>query len=167
MRQATLEDLDDVVRILNEAGNRLAEKGYDQWGRGWMPHSRMAAMIERGETFVVHNGAGHLDATITMAPDPGPFWLPEERAERAVYLGKLARADDATPGVGEWTMNVWAPAWARKQGFEVIRLDAWATNPDLHAYYRSRGWKYVRTERVEGNKSGALFELRLPAHGQG
>lgn len=159
VRIAEEDDLDGVVNILNQAGARLADKGLDQWGREWMPASRMAKMIARSETYVVHGSeSGHLEATVTMSPDPGPFWTEEERGQQAIYLGKLARSNDATPGVGTWVMNSWAPAWAAANGYEVIRLDAWATNPALHEYYSSRGWTYVRHESIPGNKSGALFE---------
>ncbi|MGI5122738.1 hypothetical protein ACQEU5_24795 [Marinactinospora thermotolerans] len=161
VRLATADDLDDVVRVLNEAGARLAERGLDQWGHNWMSHYRMAVMIDRHETFLVHDTTGHLDATVTLSEDPGPFWTPEERSERAIYLGKLARTDDAAPGVGEWVLKEWAPRWAAAQGYDVIRLDAWFTNRELHDYYRSRGWTYVRHEQVPGNRSGALFELRI------
>lgn len=159
VRLADEDDLCGVVRILNEAGARLADRGLDQWGRGWMPPSRMSQMISRSETYVVYaEDTGHLEATVTMSPDPGPFWTASERGQKAVYLGKLARSDSAQSGVGTWVMNCWAPEWAADNGYEVLRLDAWSTNPGLHEYYASRGWTYVRHESVAGNKSGALFE---------
>lgn len=162
VRLATRDDLDDVVRILNEAGARLADRGLDQWGHDWMPHDRMARMIARSETYVVHSSdTGALEATVTLSPDPGPFWSEAEREQQAVYLGKLARSDGATPGVGTWVMNCWVPRWAKENGYEVIRLDAWFTNHELHEYYASRGWTYVRHEDVPGNKSGALFEKKV------
>ena len=46
------------------------------------------------------------------------------RAERVVYMGKLARRDNAPSGVGVWMMNVWVPGWAWEHGYDVVRLDA-------------------------------------------
>ena len=166
MRLAETDDLPAVVDTLNEAGGRLALRGLDQWGHNWMPSERMAVMIDRKEVYVAIS-AGQIIATVALAEDPGPFWTPEERAERVIYMGKLARRNDAPPGVGKWIMNVWVPGWAWEAGYSIVRLDAWRTNPALHDFYRLRGWRYVRTETVPGNKSGALFERPArPAPGQ-
>ena len=166
MRLATEDDLPAVVDTLNEAGARLETRGLDQWGAGWMPTERMAAMVARKEVYVASEG-GRIIATVALAEDPGPFWTASERTERVIYMGKLARRDDAPPGVGVWVMNAWVPDWAWEHGYDIVRLDAWRTNPALHRYYLDRGWRHVRTETVAGNKSGALFERRsrpLPGH---
>lgn len=166
VRLADKDDLDEVVNTLNESGSRLALRGLDQWGHNWMPAERMAAMIDRKEVYVAYR-AGRVVATVALSEDPGPFWTPEERAERVIYMGKLARRDNAPSGVGVWMMNVWVPGWAWEHGYDVVRLDAWRTNPGLHEFYRSRGWKYVRTETAPDNKSGVLFERPArPAPGQ-
>ena len=164
MRKATGDDIETVTRILNEAGGRLADAGLDQWGHGWMPESRMAPMIQRGETYVAIQD-GRAVATVTLSEDPGPFWTPDERAERTIYMGKLARLTEAPSGIG--VMNVWVPGWAWENGYDVVRLDAWRTNPSLHRFYSTRGWRYVRTEEVHLNKSGVLFERKArPRPGQ-
>src|SRR5699024_7786081 len=111
VRLADKDDLDDVVDILNESGARLALRGLDQWGHNWMPAERMAPMIDRKEVYVAYR-AGRAVATVALSEDPGPFWTPEERAERVIYMGKLARRDNAPSGVGVWMMNVWVPGWA-------------------------------------------------------
>lgn len=166
MRVATGDDIPAVTHILNEAGGRLEERGLDQWGHGWISESRMAKMVHRGETYVAIEH-GRAVATVTLSEDPGPFWTPDERAERTIYMGKLARTDSAPPGIGVWIMNVWVPGWAWENGYDIVRLDAWRTNPSLHRFYSTRGWDYVRTEEVEFNKSGALFERKAqPRPGQ-
>lgn len=162
MRAATPADAPTVTHILNEAGARLEDSGFDQWGRGWMPESRMRPMIGRGETYVAV-ADGRAVATVTLSEDPGPFWTAEEREDQAVYMGKLARLNDAPRGIGAWIMNSWVPWWARENGYDVVRLDAWRTNTGLHQFYADRGWSFVRTEAVSGNKSGALFQR--PAQG--
>lgn len=159
MRAATGDDIETVTHILNEAGGRLEDAGLDQWGHGWMPQSRMAAMIHRGETYIAIEH-GRAVATVTLSEDPGPFWTPEERQERAIYMGKLARLSDAPQGIGIWIMNVWVPGWAWENGYDMVRLDAWRTNKGLYRFYANRGWRYVRTEEVPGNWSGQLFERR-------
>ncbi len=166
VRVATPDDLEVVVKLLNQSGSRLANAGYDQWGHDWMTTSRMATYIERREAYVAHTG-GEILATVSFSKDPGPFWTDYERSEPAIYMGKLARADTAPRGIGDWLANVWGLGWAYQQGYTKVRLDAWRANPDLHAWYDTRGWTYVRTEVVDGNASGVLYERpSRPAPGQ-
>ncbi|HLU98904.1 MAG TPA: GNAT family N-acetyltransferase [Thermobifida alba] len=146
-----------MVRLLNEAGSRLEQRGLDQWGEGWMTPDRMAPMIAAGETFVVDDGAGHLLATVSLSTTPDQdFWTTAEQQQPALYLSKLARANEVA-GVGEWTLDQ-AVTHAARAGYPRVRLDAWATNERLHEYYRRRGWRHLRTMDVEGRRSGALFE---------
>ncbi|MFC7331476.1 GNAT family N-acetyltransferase [Marinactinospora rubrisoli] len=155
-RLATPADLSDVVQLLNDAADRLADRGVDQWRRGWMTADRMRKMIAKGETFIVEDD-GKAVATFSLSTIPDPdFWTPEEQSDPALYLAKLARDKDSQ-GVGEWALN-WALRHAARSGYNRVRLDAWASNHDLHEYYRSRGWRHLRTMLVPGRKSGALFE---------
>lgn len=155
MRAATGSDVEAVVDLLNEAGARLADRGLDQWGVGWMSRQRMLPMIERGETWIAEDDEGIPFVTVSLSDDPDPdFWSPAELQTPALYLNKLA---SRIPGAGEWAME-WALRHAGALGYDVLRLDAWATNTGLHEYYRTRGWTHLRTMRVPGRRSGALFE---------
>lgn len=50
---------------------------------------------------------------------------------------------------------------AQERADRWIRLNCWSTNYPLHDYYRSLGFKYVRTVDIPGRMSGALFQLDL------
>ena len=50
----------------------------------------------------------------------------------------------------------WAVGRACDAGLAWLRLDAWTTNPRLHAYHLDRGFRHVRT--VESRVSGACFQ---------
>ncbi|MFE3457395.1 GNAT family N-acetyltransferase [Nocardiopsis aegyptia] len=160
IRSATPEDMEGVVDLLNYAADQLRERGISQWRPGWMNSERMLPMIERGETFVVHDAAGNLIATVSLNERPDPdFWTPDEQKLPSLYLSKLA---GRVSGVGEWVLD-WAVQRAYTLGYEAVRLDAWATNTGLHRYYRERGWVHLRTMRIPGRNSGALFEFRTRA----
>jgi hypothetical protein len=156
MRAATVDDLNAVVGLLNQAAENLSARGISQWGVGWMTEARMLPMIQRGETWVVHDTDGQLAATVSLSKEPDPdFWTDEELATPALYLNKLASRQ---PGAGAWAIE-WALQYAGALGYSVMRLDAWASNEELHEYYRRRGWTHLRTMRVPGRNSGALFEI--------
>lgn len=52
----------------------------------------------------------------------------------------------------------WASFRAAQQGKELLRLDAWKTNPGLHRYYEGQGFTMVRLVDLPHRQSGALFE---------
>ena len=94
----------------------------------------------------------------TILSDDGDtdFWTPQELTEPAFYVSKVA-AVDGYPGLGSALLD-WCGWQAARRGGELLRLDAWRTNPDLHRYYLTRGFRHVRTVEVPGRNSGALFE---------
>lgn len=157
MRQAEEDDVDAVVGLLNEAGGRLADRGLDQWGRHWMSRDRIGPMVETGETWLAEEANGVPAVTVSLSTFADPdFWTPAETMIPALYLSKLA---SRVRGAGSWAIE-WALCHAGELGYEVVRLDAWATNEGLHDYYRGRGWTHLRTMEVPGRRSGALFEQK-------
>ena len=50
----------------------------------------------------------------------------------------------------------WASGRTWGAGLTWLRLDAWTSNPRLHAYYVGRDFRHVRT--VESRVSGACFQ---------
>ena len=53
-------------------------------------------------------------------------------------------------------MAYWAAGRAWDASLTWLRLDAWTTNPRLHAYYIDKGFRHVRT--VESRVSSACFQ---------
>ncbi|WP_116247738.1 GNAT family N-acetyltransferase [Nocardiopsis sp. FIRDI 009] len=156
IRAATENDLTAVVELLNEVADDLAARGISQWSPGWMSGHRMLPMIQQGETWVAHDADGQLAATVSLSTAAdSDFWSAEEQATPALYLNKLASRQS---GAGAWAIE-WALRYAGALGYPVVRLDAWASNEQLHEYYRRRGWTHLRTMRVPGRNSGALFEI--------
>lgn len=154
VRLAGDDDVQDVVDLLNEVAQNLHDRGIDQWSPGWMSPDRVSSMIQRGETWVVHDEE-QLVATVSLSGKPDPdFWTAAEQRIPALYLAKLA---SRRPGAGAWTAR-WAVEHAGNLGYDLVRLDAWRSNTRLHAWYRDQGWSHLRTMRVPGRFSGALFE---------
>jgi GNAT superfamily N-acetyltransferase len=160
IRRPTPAGLPEVLAVLREAQDWLHGQGYDQWPDG-SPNfgpERVGAQIGRGEFWLAADGRGPV-ATIAVSRegDPG-FWTPAELAEPAVYLSKAAVVRRrAGEGIGALMLR-WAGDKAARGGAKWLRLDAWRTNTALHAYYRSQGWAYLRTEHTPGRNSGALFQ---------
>ncbi|MBD0676697.1 hypothetical protein BU198_39920 [Streptomyces sp. CBMA156] len=94
---------------------------------------------------------------MTLRPAGSPrLWSGEELAVPARYLSSFTvDRRYAGQGVGA-RLGDWAAWRAARAGAGLLRVNVWSDNTALHAYYRARGWRWVRT--VAGSRSGALFE---------
>jgi predicted N-acetyltransferase YhbS len=87
------------------------------------------------------------------------FWTPEELSDKAAYVSKMAsKIERQGEGIGDLLVR-WVQDWAARSALNVVRWDAWRTNPGLQEYYRSLGARHVRTVDVADRWSGALFEV--------
>jgi Acetyltransferase (GNAT) family len=164
MRLASLTDLDTVMELLGNRIQWLRQRGSDQWSTGSTFRTRLTNNIACHETWLLWDMPVAV-ATITVSTVGDPdFWSPEELAEPAAYIGKMATSiDRAGEGIGQLMVH-WVQDWAATKGLSTVRWDAWRTNSQLQDYYRSIGACYVRTVDVADRWSGALFEL--PAEAQ-
>ncbi|WP_242909718.1 GNAT family N-acetyltransferase [Actinomadura terrae] len=146
-----------MLGLLNGVADWLLSRGIRQWSIGFTAE-KMAPIIERGELYVVREGAAAV-ATVTVSENgDADFWTPEERAEPARYVGKLATAREyGGQGLGALLLR-WAVDLGARQGARWMRLDAWRTNYQLHDFYRKAGWDHLRTVELEHRRSGALFQ---------
>lgn len=65
-------------------------------------------------------------------------------------------------GVGKLMLDH-AENLARRDGRKMFILDAWTSNPDLHAYYESQEFRQVRTVTDHYTSSATLFERPVSA----
>ncbi|MGB3444459.1 MAG: GNAT family N-acetyltransferase [Actinophytocola sp.] len=164
MRLAEHGDLDTVMALLDARIHWLRARGSDQWSTGRTFRTRLTNNIERGETWLLEEN-GEAIATITLTTEGDPdFWTPDELRERAVYVSKMAsKIERRGEGLGALMIR-WTQDRAAKCGLDIVRWDAWRTNPQLQDYYLSIGARHVRTADVADRWSGALFEV--PAKGE-
>ena len=159
VRRAEPEEHAPVMGLLEEVTRWLTARGIDQWQDRmeiWSP--RVAASIGRGEVWVlVRQDDERLVGTLTLDDQPDPDFWHDSSDVAARYLHKLAvRRDVAGRELGRLLLD-WARDRAARENAQVVRLDAWRSNPQLHAYYRNRGWTQVRTVDLDHRRSGALF----------
>jgi GNAT superfamily N-acetyltransferase len=109
---------------------------------------------ERGTMWLARDGRRVVGAIGLDGPDTR-FW--DDNAE-ALYLYKVM----AVPGLGVGPRLVeFAESQARERGLRLLRLDCLRGNPGLHAWWKSQGFKHVRTAAVAGYGAGALFEKEI------
>lgn len=157
IRPATEGDEGLVTQLWQHAATWLRGRGIDQWQ--YPPRAeRIKQNIQAGECWIVEDD-GVAIATITVDDHADPdFWTPEEAAESALYVHRMAVRRDASGLELGSAMLDWASCRARDQGKQWLRLDAWKTNDDLQRYYSERGFTHIRTVDAADRRSGALFQ---------
>ncbi|MGW4088789.1 GNAT family N-acetyltransferase [Nocardia sp. NPDC004750] len=166
LRQATWGDLGMICRLRVQRTAWLTARGSDQWtvaGRG-LPIEIFARAVGRsldaGETWIAEV-AGEPAGTITVndRADAG-LWSGWELDDAVIAHYMIVDLRFAGRRVGHHLL-AHAGLLARSQGRAWVRLDAWTTNTDLHAYYRSAGFRLVRIAGpLALGPSRALFERR-------
>lgn len=146
---ATLDDIGRLQQFRRDAVAWLTDRGSDQWSTPY-PADLLRASIEAGDVFLFYEADGDPVATVTLDTHADPIlWRPEEIREPALYVHKLTLAKPGGGGgLGSQILD-WCGDRAAKAGARWLRLDAWTTNSDLHAYYRSQGFSHLRTVHHE------------------
>jgi len=182
LRRAVATDLPAVLALLAEAAGWLNDRGVRQWPVGGFPAARIEPLIAAGTLYVLEatgdprdgrngsadrRGGGTIVATMALDDFADPeFWTPEDRPELAYYVHKLCTARScAGLGLGRVLLD-WAALRCLADGLPWLRLDCAKANAGLQGYYRSLGFRHVRTVDLPHRASGALFQrpVGLPSH---
>ncbi|MDX3232534.1 GNAT family N-acetyltransferase [Streptomyces sp. ME19-01-6] len=157
IRQAVEGDIRTVTELWAHAAAWLRDRGIDQWQ--YPPRAeRIKENITAGECWIVEDDGVPI-ATITVDAHADPdFWTPEEAAEPALYVHRMAiRRDVSGLELGSAMLD-WASQRAADRGVQWLRLDAWKGNSGLATYYSSRDFTLVRTVDKADRRSGVLFQ---------
>lgn len=162
IRPAQLDDVDEIVRLRQEAGQWLASVGSDQWagaGRGIDTEEfarRVRQSISAGETWIAEGSKGEVLGTIAIDRYTNPGLWTDDELRDSLIIHRMIKDRQAPDGVGRLLLDH-ADHVARNEGANWLRLDAWTTNTDLHRYYQSQGFEHVRTVEEHHTASAALF----------
>jgi GNAT superfamily N-acetyltransferase len=169
IRLARPDELGDVLKLIDHAASWLRGKDTTQWAEPWpSADGRMKrvyqALIDR-ETWLLFDGESLIGTVSIKLIGHEELWTPEERETEAVYLHRLVvHRDYAGRGLGAELID-----WAGRKGAsqqknaELIRIDVWTDNHQLHKYYGRQGFQYVATRTTrDRTPSGALFQKPLP-----
>ena len=153
---ATLEDTAAIRACYDDARNRQRELAVIEWPE--FSEDSIRAEIAERRLWKVQDG-GLLAGVFTAAYSDPAIWR-ERELHRHIYLHRIARAPGSRmPGLFAKVLD-WAIDHARERGAAGIRMDTWASNDGLIAYYARFGFELVARVRLDA-------DLRLPAHYHG
>ena len=137
--QAT--DLPFIYRLFDQAMRYQERNGYPVWPD--YDREVLQQDIADRRQFKVMTHRGTMGVFSVCYADP-LVWRARDRGN-AIYLHRIV-VNPAFKGqklVGKVTD--WARQQAKKQGLAFIRMDTWADNPTIIAYYESFGFRVVDT----------------------
>ncbi|MGH3908290.1 MAG: GNAT family N-acetyltransferase [Pseudonocardiaceae bacterium] len=167
IRLARHSDLPAILRWRQEAANWLATIGSDQWSDAGLTQDafkrRVSDSIDAGETWIAEDDDRRPIGTIAIdsTSDPGLWSTVELRNAYVIHRMIVDRAA-AGQGVGAKLIDH-AIYLAQRDSRTRLVLDAWTSNEDLHRYYRTQGFRHVRTVPGHSTPSAALFEREVRA----
>lgn len=141
---ATPADLSALRALYAEARAFQKAQGSLLWPE--FTDANILAELGAGRVFrVVDDGA--LVGAFTVAYEDPAIWGEHERGEH-LYLHRIARAA-SYPGRGlVGAVLAWARGQCRTLGRAGLRMDTWASNVALIAFYERQGFRVVGTRRL-------------------
>ncbi|MGQ0849753.1 MAG: GNAT family N-acetyltransferase [Actinomycetota bacterium] len=153
VRQATLHDFDDLVRMRDAVSVELLERGIHSALSSLSPHD-LAEWIKDQILFVVEVDGAVVGSIAVRLHDPVGIWPP---ADLAGYIHDLMIVpQNRREGLGLHLL-VWAERYVAGLGRGRVRLDCDVSNERLFRYYKEAGYRHVRTT----DDGLALFEKNL------
>lgn len=162
---ANTADLDDIVRLRENATKWLRTKQTDQWQQPWPTaedaRERVLEGLQKGTTWIVRLSAEAVATFVVDRFSDPRLWTESEQSERALYVHRfVVHRNYSGIKLGATLMDL-IGALAAHDGYRWLRVDVWTTNKKLQRYYRKIGFKKVRT--IKGDyPSGALLQRAVP-----
>ena len=159
MRQASEDDVIDIIDLLEESSAWMISIGIDRWqpGAHAAAEQQLRNEVKRGNVYV-WKPLNALFATIRLTGTDEAIWPNDSTA--ALYIHKMSvRRSLKGRGLGKLLLQ-WAEQRATRDGVDRLRLDCWAENQRLCKFYLSCGFQPIRTVIVQG-WNHQLFERRI------
>jgi ribosomal protein S18 acetylase RimI-like enzyme len=156
VQPATSADLPDIRAAYADGRRTQREQGSVVW-----PEFTDTAILEEigaGCLLRVSDGETLVGVFSVAYEDPAIWTDLEQRAH--IYLHRMARAANYRGRGLVDTVLAWARTRCRELGRSGVRMDTWASNATLIAYYERLGFRLVGRRRIAADP-------RLPAHYHG
>lgn len=155
---ATLDDVDAVVRLDENAAAWVRARGYEP-GEPPIPLREIVVRrVARGEAYLAWLGADPV-GTLTLQWADAPVWGADDTGDALYVHGLMVSRAHAGLGIGLALLD-WAGRVAARAGKTWLRLDCRADNPALRGYYGRAGFVYRGDVRLP-NYHGSRYERRV------
>lgn len=162
----TAEDLDSILWLFEQAMALQGKNGYKVWEG--IDRIALQKEIEHGLQYKIVKDNDILCIFSIQHKDPF-IWRDRDKGD-AIYLHRIV-VNPLFKGQRQFQKVLdWAKQSARQNNLKFVRMDTWANNPKIIAYYKSFGFALVENYQTPNapelpiqnrNLNVALLELEL------
>jgi len=143
IRKAQIKDLEEIKKLTEACARAMIKKQIFQWNEHYPSLEKLLDDIIREELYVYTNDSriiGIIVITEVMDEEYIPIeWLSE--TNNNIYIHRLATHPDYWgQGYAQKLMD-FAENFARKNGFESVKLDTFSKNERNQRFYEARDYK--------------------------
>ncbi len=158
IRQADAADLFGIMELIRSCVRHMESRGILQWDELYPDETTIAAGIDNQELFLLERDGRLSVVTLNEYQEPAYLSVDWHYPGKALVVHRLAVDPNFQGrGLGRELMR-FSHKFARKRGYDTIRLDAFSGNPAAVALYERLG--YRRAGSVHFRK-GELFCYEL------
>ena len=142
IRLACTEELDSVYGIVRDATRYMDEQGIPQWDDIYPNKAKLEADIRMQQMYVIEV-EGRVVGLIVINEDQSPEYVDVSWAYggRVLVVHRLTIHPAAQRGRLATLLMDFAEETATREGYDVIRLEAFTRNPAALALYEHRGYR--------------------------
>lgn len=168
IRKATMDDLNALTALFDEARRTIAMLGIDQWQNGYPSTSVLLVDIDREDSFVIEID-GEICATFVLVDDGEPTydriyegrWLTDNNMHRYLAIHRVA-ISLSKRGSGLSTVILdYAAHYAEKRGLTSLRIDTHEGNVVMRRMLTKHGFSYCGIIHLETGALRVAYEKRL------
>lgn len=162
----TQADLPDILRLFEQAMAMQGLDGYKVWQS--IDKTALEKDIENRLQYKIVKGGDILCIFSIQHSDPF-IWREKDRND-AIYLHRIVTNPDFKGQKQFQKVLDWAQRFARANKLKFVRMDTWADNAKIIAYYTSFGFAFIENYQTTDapelpvqnrNLNVALLELEL------
>jgi GNAT superfamily N-acetyltransferase len=160
------EDRAEVAAMIRARAAWMREHGHGRWSSWDRDADALAAQLGDPDwpAVVVRHTCGRVAGITTLTSGtPHLAWTEQEQRESALFLqSTVTHPDYAGQGIGT-VIAFWALDRAAGQDKQWVRRGVFTIGPDnrgLVRYYRTQGWRVVRTARHPRRRDVTVWSLQ-------
>ena len=163
---ATLDDVSDVARVMEEASRFKRSQGDGVWGEKPITNEEVTSLLNSGNLYV-YKIDGTIAASVLLADSDERMWGVEEGSDgTAIYMHRLCVGNDFRGQQVGLRVTDLADEQAKLTGKTKLRLDCPYDNPRLCEQYVQMGFSEVRRydqpkSAVNRNPDIDVFKIAL------
>lgn len=168
IENTTEDDLPLVLNLFREAMDLQGKNGYKVWQE--IDQEGLRNDIKNKLQFKIMQGEDVL--CIFSMQHNDPFIWRERDCNDAIYLHRIV-VNPVFKGQKQFEKVLnWAKDYVRQKGLQYVRMDTWAENTRIIAYYQSFGFAFIENYKTSDapelpvqnrNLNVALLELEVKA----